>query len=128
MRISTRQEGWFAISAAVAAGALSFYNERAAMALAVIALIVLALYEFAKRRDRGTGAATKARTDQKEENKRAVMSMFNGRPEISNNDVEELLGISDATATNYLQELEDEGKIEQLGITGRHVRYKRVNG
>ena len=33
------------------------------------------------------------------------------------------LGVSDATATNYLEELEKEGKIKQHGDTGRGVFY-----
>lgn len=42
---------------------------------------------------------------------------------ITNNDVEKMLGVSDATATNYLEELEQEGKIVQQGKTGRSVFY-----
>jgi len=42
---------------------------------------------------------------------------------ITNNDVEKLLGVSDATATRYLDKLEKEGKIWQEGKTGRFVYY-----
>ena len=42
---------------------------------------------------------------------------------ITNNDVEKLLGVSNATAERYLDELEKEGKIEQKGKTGRNVFY-----
>lgn len=45
----------------------------------------------------------------------------NGR--IKNNDVEEILGVSDATATRYLDELEKDGKIIQHKETGRGVFY-----
>ncbi len=37
---------------------------------------------------------------------------------------ETALGVSDATATNYLQELEREGRIEQIGERGRFVTYR----
>jgi len=40
------------------------------------------------------------------------------------NEIEELLDISDSTARKYLNELEEEGKIEQIGKTGRGVTYK----
>lgn len=40
--------------------------------------------------------------------------------------VEKLLNISDATTTNYLQELKHEGLIEQVGTQGRFVRYQKV--
>ncbi|PIR87759.1 MAG: hypothetical protein COU10_03010 [Candidatus Harrisonbacteria bacterium CG10_big_fil_rev_8_21_14_0_10_45_28] len=42
---------------------------------------------------------------------------------LTNNDVEALLKVSDATATRYLDELESDGKIEQKGTTGRGVKY-----
>lgn len=54
--------------------------------------------------------------------------MFKDKNKITNNDVEKMLGVSDASATNYLQELENEGKIKQIGKTGRSVYYKIVNG
>jgi len=38
--------------------------------------------------------------------------------------VADLLEISRATAFRYLEELEQEGKIEQIGVTGRGVEYK----
>jgi Fic family protein len=48
-----------------------------------------------------------------------------GKEEVSNEDVEGFLGVSDATATIYLSELEEEGKIVQIGTVGRPVRYRR---
>jgi predicted HTH transcriptional regulator len=35
--------------------------------------------------------------------------------------------VSDATATRYLQTLENEGKIKQVGTTGKSVKYARFN-
>lgn len=40
--------------------------------------------------------------------------------------MEKLLHVSDATATRYLDELEKEGKIKQVGTTGKHTRYERI--
>ena len=60
----------------------------------------------------------------KEEGKQKILELFREREEIRNDDVERLLGISDASATNYLQELEDEDKIEQIGERGRYVVYR----
>jgi DNA-binding IclR family transcriptional regulator len=37
--------------------------------------------------------------------------------------VERALGVSDATAERYLNQLEKEGKVKQLGRTGRYVCY-----
>jgi len=60
---------------------------------------------------------------QKTEGKERILKELQDKDRITNNDVEKLLGVSDATATNYLQELEDENKIEQVGKTGSGVYY-----
>lgn len=60
---------------------------------------------------------------EKEARKEKILAALAERGRIANNDVEKLVGVADATATNYLQELEDEGKIVQKGA-GRSVYYE----
>ncbi|MGB2580541.1 MAG: hypothetical protein WBC83_02505 [Minisyncoccia bacterium] len=55
-----------------------------------------------------------------------VMDLFAKRTSITNNEVEKLLHISDATATRYLSALEKEGKIKQSGKTGKGVSYSKI--
>ncbi|PIR46583.1 MAG: hypothetical protein COV07_03570 [Candidatus Vogelbacteria bacterium CG10_big_fil_rev_8_21_14_0_10_45_14] len=55
-----------------------------------------------------------------------IMSLFLKKQTITNDDVEKLLHISDATATRYLEQLEKEGKIKQNGVTGAGVSYSRM--
>jgi len=43
---------------------------------------------------------------------------------ISNNEVEKLLGVSDATASRYLVALQKEEKLKRIGKTGKAVRYE----
>ncbi len=43
---------------------------------------------------------------------------------ISNNEVEKLLGVSDATASRYLATLQKDGELKRLGRTGKAVRYQ----
>jgi len=43
---------------------------------------------------------------------------------IGNNEVEKLVGVSDSTATVYLRELVNEGKLERIGEEGRYVSYR----
>jgi predicted HTH transcriptional regulator len=62
----------------------------------------------------------------KAQNKKKIITLFKEKQKITNNDVEKLLGVSDATATNYLQELEDESKIIQQGKTGKYVYYIKI--
>ena len=51
------------------------------------------------------------------------MELFENKEKITNNDVEKHLNTSDATAERYLNELEKEGKIKQIGKTGKSVYY-----
>ena len=52
--------------------------------------------------------------------------MFEGQGRVANNDVEKALGVSDATATRYLDELEKQGLIRQVGKEGKYVYYEKV--
>ena len=55
-----------------------------------------------------------------------VMTLFAKQTEITNEEVEKLLHVSDATATRYLAELEKRGKIQQVGTIGRGVKYVKL--
>lgn len=63
---------------------------------------------------------------EKEHGKEAIYGLLETNHPLTNNDVEAMLGISDATATRYFDELEKEGKVRQVGKTGRHVHYERI--
>ena len=45
---------------------------------------------------------------------------------ITNDEVEKLLRVSDATATRYLDALEKEGRVRQEGKTGKAVFYEKI--
>ena len=64
--------------------------------------------------------------DRTEENRGKVREYLRGRDRISNNDVRELLGVSDPTATRYLDDLEKEGLIRQVGRSGPNVYYEKT--
>lgn len=55
-----------------------------------------------------------------------IMSLFEKKKHITNDEVEKLLHVSDATATRYLSHLERQGKIKQTGKTGKGVTYTKV--
>ena len=55
-----------------------------------------------------------------------IMSKLIEKGKISNDEVEKLLRVSDATATRYLSALEKEGKIKQTGKTGKSVFYEKI--
>ncbi len=56
--------------------------------------------------------------------KQKVLGELAERGKIKTNQVADLLEVSRATAFRYLEELEKEGKIEQIGAYGRNVEYK----
>jgi len=68
--------------------------------------------------------ATQARIKKKQESKRKILEILKEKRKIANNNIQEILNCSDVTATNYLDELEKEGTIEQVGKTGRFVYYQ----
>lgn len=55
-----------------------------------------------------------------------VMGLFATRTSVTNDEVEKLLHVSDATATRYLSIFEKEGKIRQTGKMGRSVSYTKI--
>jgi hypothetical protein len=59
----------------------------------------------------------------KQENKDKVLAFARKNGKVKNGDVEKMLGVSDATAERYLNELEKEGKLTQHGKIGTSVFY-----
>ena len=55
-----------------------------------------------------------------------ILDLFAKRTNITNDEVEKFLHISDATATRYLEILEKENKIKQSGKTGKGVSYSKI--
>ena len=54
-----------------------------------------------------------------------IMALLAAQTTVTNDEVEKLLHVSDATATRYLSILAERGKLKQVGHTGRGVRYER---
>ena len=92
---------------------------------AIIFWVIFFLYQkrFEKRKGIEKIVYRDAGKQQKTQGKERILKELQDKGKITNNDVEKLLGVSDATATNYLQELEDENKIKQIGKTGSGVYY-----
>lgn len=76
---------------------------------------------FSRRRSK---SFNEEQAENKESNKRKILERLNNK--FTNADVENLLSVSDATATRYLDELEKEGKVKQVGKTGKHVYYEKI--
>ena len=85
--------------------------------------------ELEKRLEEGNPleAFSQKQKEQKQERKTKILELLQKEESITNNQVEKMLGVSDATATRYLEELEQEGEIQQIGTEGRSVHYKLTN-
>ncbi|MDZ4221800.1 MAG: winged helix-turn-helix transcriptional regulator [Patescibacteria group bacterium] len=64
------------------------------------------------------------RKSEKDTKKERIMQYLKEHGEITNDQAEELVGVSDTTIYRYLEELEQEGKIRQIGAVGRGVKYR----
>lgn len=82
-------------------------------------LIGLALgYWLGLKRGLNGAGADKSRRDK-------VLALFGSKAEITNDDVQKALCVSDATATRVLDEMEKSGYLIQIGDTGSGVTYHR---
>ena len=73
----------------------------------------------------GLCAATTERTSAKEARKQRILDLFEDNNELDNATIRESLGISAQAVVNYMDKLEEAGKVVQVGSTGRDVVYKR---
>lgn len=62
----------------------------------------------------------------KAENIEKIKKHLESVSKITNDEVQSLLKVSDATATRYLDELEKEGLIKQVGETGKYTYYEKI--
>ena len=76
------------------------------------------------RKDRALATAIEERQERKKERQAKIVQLLQERGQITNREVKALLGVAEATATNYLQDLENTGLIEQIGQQGRFVYYR----
>lgn len=89
-----------------------------------IAIIVILLSRKNREKVVGICAAAIGQDAKKRENKEKILALLAERRELSNSDIREALGISERSVVRYLDELEKEGKVEQVGSTGRGVQYR----
>ena len=90
--------------------------------LIIVAIAGIALGMYIARRKANAGFIAQ-QTEQKAKNKQKILAFIQTNGKIQNNDVEKLVGVSNATAERYLDELEKEGKLTQHGTVGSGVFY-----
>jgi hypothetical protein len=70
--------------------------------------------------------ARESLTGRKTKKLEKILAYIEKHGTITNDEVEKLLHVSDATATRYLSALEKDGRIVQTGARGRGVSYRKV--
>jgi predicted HTH transcriptional regulator len=120
------KKGWLEIGAGVAVAAVAAFDTGFAVGLAVVALVGLGAFKLmhGEAAEDAGAARNDVQVKEKKERVERLMAMLQEKGEVTNNDVEQLLGVSDATATRYLSELEARGYAEQIPETGRGVVYR----
>ena len=88
-----------------------------------VAGIVVGYYLAARRKMVGRGAVERRQTE-KDMNINKLKEYLKGKTTVTNDEIGRFLGVSDSTATRYMDELEKEGVVEQVGKEGRGVHYK----
>lgn len=91
------------------------------LVLFIVAFVGIALGMYIARRN-GNGLIAE-QSAKKTENKQKILAFVQEHEQIKNDDVEKLVGVSNATAERYLSELEKENKLTQHGKIGQGVFY-----
>ena len=92
--------------------------------IGVVAGVILTLVLVKRSEKEKKESLIKKQAREKEANKEAILGILETQHPLTNNHVEQLLGISDATATRYFEELEKEGRVRQVGAAGRGAYYE----
>ncbi len=79
-----------------------------------------------KQREENLKLANETRQSKKREKIDEILNLFTEKQTVTNDEVEKFLHVSDATATRYLETLENENKIKQVGKTGKGVKYEKI--
>ena len=111
-------DGKVEIGAALIVLFAAMMNGESAFVLSLAALIGLGLYRMLGPSHIDRVAAAK------QQHLDAVVALAREKGEVANADVRAAHGVADSTAQRYFDELEEAGKLVQVGDTGRGVVYK----
>lgn len=79
-----------------------------------------------KREDGADNAVNAEREVEKDVALEKLLMEVRQKGTITNDEVQAMLHVSDATAERYLQELENRGHIRQIGTVGKTVSYEKI--
>ena len=94
--------------------------------LIILGVIIIALLLTRKTREAAAWICQAAlnQTVRKNANKEKALAFIKERGDASNDEIRDHLGVSRRSVVRYLDALEREGKVEQVGDSGRGVSYR----
>jgi len=79
-----------------------------------------------RTKETGESMLIEKQAREKAQNKQKILDFIVGKDRITNDDVQSFLGVSDATAERYLDELEKQGVLAQKGEK-KGVYYQKIS-
>ncbi len=104
----------------------AMWDPRVSLGVSVVALLGLGIYQMARKPASAKSSVVARQTEAKQEHLQKILEFIEGKDKITNDDVQKLLGVSDATAERYLNELEKQGALKQSGELGKYVFYSKA--
>ncbi len=87
--------------------------------------LILILQAMERKQAQDSQPPADSQLTDKEMRKEAILSAFTDNDPHSISQLEHVVPVSRRTVRRYLGELVSEGKVEQIGQTGRFVQYKK---
>ena len=120
-------KGTWAIVLALFVLFTAMMNPKVAAFLAVFVLAAFGVYCFVV----GDGSAVSVsapadnpqKAEERQERLKIILELAKVKGSVSDHEIAQALGVSDATASSYLKQLEMETKLTQIGNSGSYVIY-----
>jgi len=94
--------------------------------IVVLAIVVVKLYEDNHKSKNSFDKIKQKAKEEKNLAKEKILEMLNKKEKLENHEVVNILGVSRDSVINYFDELEREGKVKQVGKSGRNVFYSKT--
>ncbi|MDP2585651.1 MAG: HTH domain-containing protein [Candidatus Levybacteria bacterium] len=94
--------------------------------LLIVLMLVFLLPKQTKEQAVGICNYTLDQSVRKNANLQKILDLFASNKELTNESLRENLKVSDRSVVRYMDELEKQGKVKQIGNTGRNVIYKLI--
>lgn len=92
----------------------------------VSGVILVWFFVEPKSKFKNISILSRKQAEEKAEHLQKILKFLQGKEKVTNDDVEKMLKVSNATAERYLDRLEKQGELKQVGKTGQGVYYTKT--